>query len=96
LPPGCTWRKDRKSKSVRQEKPHTKVARQENGYFVVRFLAEDVGKDLDAVLGCQPARPVAIPETGLMWANMLRAFHVGKALTSDGEPSSWMRPSRVA
>ena len=35
-------------------------------------------------------------ETGLMWANMLRAFHVGKALTSDGEPSIWMRPSRVA
>ena len=23
---------------------------QENGYFVLRFLAEDVGKDLDAVL----------------------------------------------
>jgi very-short-patch-repair endonuclease len=23
---------------------------QENGYFVVRFLAEDVGKDLDMVL----------------------------------------------
>src|SRR5215475_11797938 len=35
-------------------------------------------------------------ETGLMWANMLRAFQVGKALTSDGGPSSWMRPSRVA
>jgi hypothetical protein len=27
-----------------------------------------------------------------MWADMLRAFHVGKALTTDGEPSSWMRP----
>src|SRR5262245_15750619 len=27
-----------------------------------------------------------------MWANMLRAFQVGKALTSDGGPSSWMRP----
>jgi very-short-patch-repair endonuclease len=23
---------------------------QENGYFVLRFLAEDIGKDLDAVL----------------------------------------------
>ena len=31
-----------------------------------------------------------------MWANMLRAFQVGKAFTNDGEPSSWMRPSRVA
>ncbi len=39
---------------------------------------------------------VGVRETGLMWANMLRAFQVGKALTSDGEPSSWMRPSRVA
>jgi hypothetical protein len=44
----------------------------------------------------QPAALVAVPETGLMWANMLRAFQVGKALTSDGRPSSWMRPSRVA
>ena len=34
--------------------------------------------------------------TGLIWANMLRAFHVGKALTSDKLPSSWMRFSRVA
>ena len=46
--------------------------------------------------GCQPAGLVAVRETGLMWANMLRAFQVGKALTSDGRPSSWMRPSRVA
>src|SRR5262245_5114140 len=46
--------------------------------------------------GCQPARLVTMADTGLMWANMLRAFHVGKARTSDGEPSSWMRPSRVA
>ena len=50
----------------------------------------------EARRGCQPAALVAVRETGLMWANMLRAFHVGKALTSDGEPSSWMRPSRVA
>jgi hypothetical protein len=42
---------------------------QENGYFVLRFLAEDVGKDLDAVLDAilrtlvrrgSPAVPVAI------------------------------------
>ena len=38
----------------------------------------------------------ALLETGLMWANMLRAFHVGKALTRTGEPSSRMRFSRVA
>ena len=43
---------------------------------------------------CQPAALVAVRETGLMWANMLRAFQVGKALTSDGEPSdhSTVRP----
>jgi hypothetical protein len=46
--------------------------------------------------GCQPRGLVAVRETGLMWANMLRAFQVGKALTSDGAPSSWMRPSRMA
>jgi hypothetical protein len=46
--------------------------------------------------GCQPAALVAVRETGLMWANMLRAFHVGKALTSDGRPSTWIRPSRTA
>ena len=39
---------------------------------------------------------VAVRETGLMWANKLRAFQVGKALTSDETPSSWMRFSRVA
>jgi hypothetical protein len=46
--------------------------------------------------GCQPAGFVAVRETGRMSANMLRAFQVGKALTSDREPSIWMRPSRVA
>ena len=46
--------------------------------------------------GRQPVALVAVRETGLMWANMLRAFQVGNALTSDGEPSIWMRPSRVA
>ena len=45
---------------------------------------------------CQSAALVAVRETGLMWANMLRAFHVGKALTSDGRPSTWIRPSRTA
>ena len=51
---------------------------------------------LSEVLFCQTALLVAVRETGLMWANMLRAFQVGNALTSDGRPSSWMRPSRVA
>jgi hypothetical protein len=46
--------------------------------------------------GCQPAGLVEVLETGLMCANMLRAFQVGKALTSDGGPSSWMRPPPVA
>jgi hypothetical protein len=46
--------------------------------------------------GCRPARLVAVRETGVMWANMLRAFQVGKALTSDEGPSSWMRSSRMA
>jgi hypothetical protein len=44
----------------------------------------------------QPAALAAARETGLMWANMLRAFQVGKALTSGGEPSSRMRSSRIA
>src|SRR5215472_11755029 len=34
--------------------------------------------------------------SGLMWANMLRAFQVGKARTSHVGPWSWMRESRVA
>jgi very-short-patch-repair endonuclease len=42
---------------------------QENGYFVLRFLAEDVGKELDVVLDTilralsrrgSPAVPVAV------------------------------------
>ena len=44
----------------------------------------------------QPAGLVAVRETGLMWANMLGAFQVGKALTSDEGPASWMRRSCVA
>src|SRR4029453_18744257 len=43
-----------------------------------------------------PNRNQTSRETGLMWANVLRAFQDGKALTSDGRPSSWMRPPRVA
>jgi hypothetical protein len=35
---------------------------------------------------CQPAELVAVREVGLMWANMLRAFQVGKFLTSVGSP----------
>ena len=44
----------------------------------------------------RPAALVVVRETGLMWANMLRAFQVGKALTSDEGPSSRMRSPRVA
>ena len=35
---------------------------QENGYLVLRFLADDVGKDLDRVLDCDPegARPAVV------------------------------------
>src|SRR5262244_2015790 len=39
---------------------------------------------------------VATVGSGLMWANMLRAFQVGKARTSHVGPWSWMRESRVA
>ena len=46
--------------------------------------------------GCQAAGLVAVRETGLTCANMLRAFQFGNALTRDGGPSSWMRPSPVA
>jgi hypothetical protein len=46
--------------------------------------------------GCQRVGLVGVRETGLISANMLRAFQVGKALTSDEGPSSWMRSSRVA
>jgi hypothetical protein len=52
--------------------------------------------DLRAGSRLSPARLGARRETGLMWANMLRAFQVGKALTSDGGPLTWMRPSCVA
>ena len=31
---------------------------------------------------CQPVELAAVRETGLMWANALRAFQVGKARTS--------------
>jgi hypothetical protein len=50
----------------------------------------------EATSRIQPARLVAVREAGLMWANALRAFQVGKALASDERPWSWMRCSRVA
>lgn len=57
---------------------------------------ENCSRQSPTAVQCQPAGLVGVRETGLMWANMLRAFQVGKSRTSDGEPSSWMRPSRVA
>jgi hypothetical protein len=44
----------------------------------------------------QLASLVALGVIGLMSANMLRAFQVGKARTSHEGPWSWMRPSPVA
>ena len=43
---------------------------------------------------CQFA--VAAAASGLMWANMLRPFQIGKARTSHDGASSWIRESRVA
>src|SRR5512134_3123486 len=60
-----------------------------------RLGALDVGEPVPSS-GCQPAGLVAERETGLMWANMLRACQVGKAHTSGGTRSTWMPPSRVA
>jgi hypothetical protein len=45
---------------------------------------------------CQAAECAAVRGTGLMWANALRAFQVGKARTSHEGPRSWMRRSRAA
>jgi hypothetical protein len=39
---------------------------------------------------------VAAAALGLMWANMLRPFQLGKARTSHEGPWSWIRESRVA
>jgi hypothetical protein len=39
---------------------------------------------------------VAAAGSGLMWANMLRPFQLGKARTSHEGPWSWIRESRVA
>ena len=51
-------------------------------------------------LGLLPATAtqfaVEAPATGVMWANMLRAFQVGKALISHDGPSSLIRESRRA
>src|SRR6187397_2988108 len=69
------------------------------GLLTVMVVASELGRvrrNGRSPQGCQPRGLVAVRETGLMWANMLRVFQVGKALTSDGAPSSWMRPSRMA
>src|SRR5262245_52490710 len=52
--------------------------------------------DSGHVAGSQASIPYALSLAGLMCANMLRAFQVGKAFTSDGGPSSWIRPPPVA
>jgi hypothetical protein len=49
---------------------------------------------LDGRPVCQFA--VAAAASGLMWANMLRPFQLGKARTSHDGPWSWIRESRVA
>ena len=47
-----------------------------------RVVAAELFAAVCGAIECQPAARVAVRETGLMWANMLRAFQVGKALTS--------------
>ena len=62
----------------------------------VTFVAIDMdrdtrsqqGRSLQQACGCQRAELMAAGKTGLTCANMLRAFQVGKALTSDVGPSS--------
>jgi pimeloyl-ACP methyl ester carboxylesterase len=48
-------------------------------------------------LDARPGRQFAVTAlaSGLMWANMLRPFQLGKARTSHDGPSSWIRESRV-
>ena len=48
---GHAYRRDRRKDQLLQE----------NGYFVLRFLAEDVGKELDAVLDALPEGAWAAP-----------------------------------
>jgi hypothetical protein len=63
-----------------------------------QYLPKDLnisGLRTDAI-AAQAAEATGVLATGLTWANMLRAFQVGKALTSDDGPESRMRPSRVA
>jgi len=50
----------------------------------------------NCVEDAQPGSLPALREIGLISANMLRAFQVGKARTSHEGPWSWMRRSRVA
>src|SRR5262245_34879389 len=71
-------------------------ARHDRSVAPSRLVRHEIGTAIALPVQCQPAGPVAARETGLMCANMLRAFQVGKALISDGGPSSWMRPVPVA
>src|SRR5215510_9460091 len=67
-------------------------------FLDVRAESELIGGDLQAsAFGYQDVS-VAVGSfgSGLMWANMLRAFQVGNARTSHVGPWSWIRESRVA
>jgi hypothetical protein len=46
--------------------------------------------------GSSRQRTAAAAAVGLIWANMLRPFQLGKARTSHEGPWSWIRESRVA
>jgi hypothetical protein len=61
--------------------------------FVFKLLTRS--SSCDCVEGAQPGSLAALGEIGLMSANMLRAFQVGKARTSHEGPWSWMRWSPV-
>jgi Berberine and berberine like len=55
-----------------------------------RVVAAALFAALCGAIECQPAALVAVRETGLTWANMLRAFQVGKALTTCSSPRSYV------
>ena len=71
-------------------------------------LSCDAGRHSGTRFGSRVRRPdrrlggslrqfaVAAAASGLMWANMLRPFQLGKARTSHKGPWSWIRESRVA
>ena len=60
--------------------------------------AQRIGGDLQVnAFGYEDVNvAVATLGSGLMWANMLRPFQLGKARTSHRGPWSWIRESRVA